>query len=214
MGEVRAFNQRITAAKDDVERDELRKSAMPDPTGMIEELIGIIEKDPQNIAVPAAARTVLQFNRMSKKPVDLPFVFKALTQHHLDSPDLAMTVVVSIYQRGNDDAEKFVNTVFQKSNNDLIQGIAAFGLAQKPGLSKDQQITYLETSLNKLGDSDYAFSNGRKLKTLVEGKLRNLRDLAVGALAPDIEGEDIEGVKFKLSDYRGKVVLLDFWGHW
>jgi hypothetical protein len=22
------------------------------------------------------------------------------------------------------------------------------------------------------------------------------------------------GRKFKLSDYRGKVVLLDFWGHW
>ena len=33
-------------------------------------------------------------------------------------------------------------------------------------------------------------------------------------VAPDIEGEDMEGKKFKLSDYRGKVVMLDFWGHW
>ena len=32
--------------------------------------------------------------------------------------------------------------------------------------------------------------------------------------APEIEGEDIEGVAFKLSDYRGKVVMLDFWGDW
>ena len=23
-----------------------------------------------------------------------------------------------------------------------------------------------------------------------------------------------DGQKFKLSDYRGKLVLLDFWGHW
>ncbi len=38
--------------------------------------------------------------------------------------------------------------------------------------------------------------------------------LEEGNLAPDIVGEDIDGVKFKLSDYRGKVVLLDFWGHW
>jgi cytochrome oxidase Cu insertion factor (SCO1/SenC/PrrC family) len=38
--------------------------------------------------------------------------------------------------------------------------------------------------------------------------------LEVGNLAPEIEGEDIDGVKFKLSDYRGKVVLLDFWATW
>jgi hypothetical protein len=38
--------------------------------------------------------------------------------------------------------------------------------------------------------------------------------LEVGNLAPEIEGEDTDGKKFKLSDYRGKVVLLDFWGHW
>ncbi len=38
--------------------------------------------------------------------------------------------------------------------------------------------------------------------------------LNVGQLAPDISGEDIDGVPFKLSDYRGKVVVLDFWGHW
>jgi hypothetical protein len=38
--------------------------------------------------------------------------------------------------------------------------------------------------------------------------------LAVGQLAPEIQGADLEGVPFKLSDYRGKVVVLDFWGHW
>jgi hypothetical protein len=38
--------------------------------------------------------------------------------------------------------------------------------------------------------------------------------LSISQLAPDIEGEDLDGVKFKLSDYRGKVVVLDFWGHW
>ena len=38
--------------------------------------------------------------------------------------------------------------------------------------------------------------------------------LEVGNLAPEIIGEDIDGKKFKLSDYRGKVVVLDFWGDW
>lgn len=32
-----------------------------------------------------------------------------------------------------------------------------------------------------------------------------------GNRAPEIVGEDADGKSFKLSDYRGKVVLLDFW---
>ncbi len=38
--------------------------------------------------------------------------------------------------------------------------------------------------------------------------------LQVGMEAPDIIGVDLFGEQFKLSDYRGKVVLLDFWGDW
>ncbi|MGH7140426.1 MAG: TlpA family protein disulfide reductase [Pirellulales bacterium] len=45
-------------------------------------------------------------------------------------------------------------------------------------------------------------------------ELFELRDLAIGKTVPEIEGEDLDGVTFKLSDYRGKVVLLNFWGDW
>jgi hypothetical protein len=47
-----------------------------------------------------------------------------------------------------------------------------------------------------------------------EGELFEIRNLAIGRVAPDIEGEDLDGAGFKLSDYRGKVVVLDFWGNW
>jgi cytochrome oxidase Cu insertion factor (SCO1/SenC/PrrC family) len=36
----------------------------------------------------------------------------------------------------------------------------------------------------------------------------------VDKAVPEIEGEDLDGQSFKLSDYLGKVVLLDFWGNW
>jgi cytochrome oxidase Cu insertion factor (SCO1/SenC/PrrC family) len=36
----------------------------------------------------------------------------------------------------------------------------------------------------------------------------------VGDKAPEIAGQDVDGKEFKLSDYRGKVVVLDFWGFW
>ena len=47
-----------------------------------------------------------------------------------------------------------------------------------------------------------------------ESSLFELHHLQIGKVVPDIEGEDADGKKFKLSDYRGKVVMLDFWGHW
>ena len=36
----------------------------------------------------------------------------------------------------------------------------------------------------------------------------------IGKNAPEISGEDGDGRSFRLSDYRGKVVLLDFWATW
>jgi hypothetical protein len=44
--------------------------------------------------------------------------------------------------------------------------------------------------------------------------LYEIRHLAVGMPSPEIEGSDLDSVAFKLSDYKGKVVLLDFWGNW
>jgi hypothetical protein len=52
------------------------------------------------------------------------------------------------------------------------------------------------------------------LGEIADGKLFVIRHLQIGKTAPDIEAEDLDGVEFKLSDYRGKVVVLDFWGDW
>ena len=48
----------------------------------------------------------------------------------------------------------------------------------------------------------------KKFQFRKEGKLEE------GKLAIEIHGEDLDGKTFQLSDYAGKVILLDFWGHW
>jgi cytochrome oxidase Cu insertion factor (SCO1/SenC/PrrC family) len=35
----------------------------------------------------------------------------------------------------------------------------------------------------------------------------------VGQVAPDIEGEDLDGQHLHLADYRGQVVVLSFWSN-
>lgn len=47
-----------------------------------------------------------------------------------------------------------------------------------------------------------------------EGYVFELDNLQIGMKAPDFEGEDVDGKKIKLSDFRGKVVVIDFWGFW
>jgi hypothetical protein len=54
----------------------------------------------------------------------------------------------------------------------------------------------------------------RTLAEAARGELFELRNLAIGKVAPEIEGKDVKGRTFKLSEYRGKVVVIDFWGDW
>ncbi len=45
-------------------------------------------------------------------------------------------------------------------------------------------------------------------------ELKEIAVFGLGKVAPEIAGTDIDGRPMKLSDYRGQVVLLVFWGDW
>ena len=49
---------------------------------------------------------------------------------------------------------------------------------------------------------------------VAEAELFELGQLGVGREAPEIEGPDLQGRPMALSDYRGQVVVLEFWGDW
>jgi hypothetical protein len=58
--------------------------------------------------------------------------------------------------------------------------------------------------------ADVKFRAGTVGET-AKSELYEIRNLTVGKVAPDIKGKDQDGTQFKLSDYRGKVVMLYFW---
>jgi AhpC/TSA family len=68
-----------------------------------------------------------------------------------------------------------------------------------------------EQAIAKYGDVKVPYSG--TVADVAKTELFAIRNLAVGKEAPDIEGPDQNGVRFKLRDYRGKVVLLYFWQH-
>lgn len=59
--------------------------------------------------------------------------------------------------------------------------------------------------------ADVALPEGGTVRDLVTSALYEIEQLGIGKEAPNIEGIDQDGLPFSLHDYRGKVILLDFW---
>ena len=60
-------------------------------------------------------------------------------------------------------------------------------------------------------------AQAREIEAACRGLKPTARNTALGVLptrAPDFEAQDHTGKMVKLSDFRGKVVLLRFWGSW
>ena len=82
-------------------------------------------------------------------------------------------------------------------------------------LDREKLNTQIERSYERL-KTFFADVEARDstMGAFAERALFRIQHLSVGRAAPDIDGEDIDGRRFKLSDYHGKVVMLSFWGHW
>ncbi len=53
-----------------------------------------------------------------------------------------------------------------------------------------------------------------KAAQLAGDRLFSMENLKMGMPAPDIVGKDLNGKPLRLSEFKGKVVMLDFWGDW
>jgi hypothetical protein len=102
---------------------------------------------------------------------------------------------------------------------DLAREFAAlFGneyLAELLRMDRGKAVEEIEAVLRQATEAygDVKLPGGDTVAEQAEAELFEVRNLSVGREAPDIEGEDQDGRRFKLSDYRGKVVLLDFWSY-
>jgi BMFP domain-containing protein YqiC len=84
--------------------------------------------------------------------------------------------------------------------------------------SKDKGVALKEVeALFEQGAEKYAdvkLLYGGTIGERAKADLYEIRNLTVGKLAPELEGDDQDGKHFKVSDYRGKVVLLYFWSEY
>jgi thiol-disulfide isomerase/thioredoxin/ribonuclease D len=84
-------------------------------------------------------------------------------------------------------------------------------LAKDPNALARQTESLFEAVVEKFGDVSDPRGDPAKA---AEAELYEIRNLGIGKTAPEITGEDLNGRPMKLSDYRGKVVVLVFCGDW
>jgi RNA polymerase sigma-70 factor (ECF subfamily) len=115
--------------------------------------------------------------------------------------------------------EKHLRILLEKNHHVRVRSTALTALAsvlQESGREEEAKKIYPQIVKEyEGGSSDQAWSS--ILKRLVDHAKHELEGMAVrplGGPAPAVEGEDLDGRQMTLSDFRGKVVLLSFWGSW
>src|ERR1700730_13210234 len=69
-----------------------------------------------------------------------------------------------------------------------------------------------EVVAERVSKGDRARQAGTELRALLIGKYADIvPDLSVGKKAPDVICQNLDGEEVKLSDFKGKVVVLDIW---
>jgi len=151
----------------------------------------------------------------SGDPTAVKQAIATLVANHIDSPELAALppVVGRTRALDRDESAKIFETLIAESPDDNVRAAAMFArsapIVAKAKIGSDSYLAAkaeLEKAAELSGDAAFA---GR-----VRGVIAGREELAKGSIAPDIAGVDLDGVEFKLSDYAGKVVMLDFWGDW
>ncbi len=112
--------------------------------------------------------------------------------------------------------------IMEKSTKAKVKAAAALGLAKIGATQTDKLADKPEELEKSAAEAEkyfamaielYGSDNAAQQKD-VERELKAFRTFRVGKEVPEISGTDLDEKAFKLSDYRGKVVLLDFWGFW
>ncbi len=148
-----------------------------------------------------------------------------LSNEYVDEPSLALVIDSLGYVPPalEGPRDEFLEMVAAETTNDEVRAAVCMGTAKRilredlMGGCDEKDAAQLPGLLDKLAadfgevEDPYGRGNFATMASRMKYEWENLR---VGSQVPDLAGVDGDGVPFKLSDYAGKVIFLDFWAHW
>ena len=149
---------------------------------------------------------------------------KYLAADHLTDPTIGkVTLLAALLPHRA--SRRLIQLVLDKSTHRDARGLACFALLKNLQSEREQttdpvalkridkQVAKLVQRIDQQEFGKVSIDE-RPLAEAVKALAAPKAQLSLGSLAPEIVGTDLEGARIKLSDYRGKVVMLVFWANW
>jgi len=167
-----------------------------------------------------AARAWMWTRRLVEGPKEKWAITQTLLEEHMQSAVLAELtgeLRYAAYEHGHAPVVEALRAIVAETPHDKVRAGALFALGtvllgSTDAAEKAEGRDCLEAVCEEYGKLAYGPSSTYGAEAT--GYLYELDNLQIGMTAPDFETVDENGAKWKLSDYRGKVVVVDFWGYW
>jgi peroxiredoxin len=215
--------------------DELWKAFDKKQSDLFLAAVDLAKADPKSDTALDALEWVLTITRAYYLPAGKPAIELA-TEYHAANPKVARVAAWVADYRPNGDVglsaerDALLKAVLEKNPDRTARGQVMRGFAFQANC-KFARAEYLKSpDTDKLAAEaeqgyeavlkDYADCpwllrpRKRSLGDDAKQELYVLRNLRIGKALPEIQGEDMDGAKFKISDYRGKVVMVVCWATW
>jgi hypothetical protein len=213
------FLQAYRAAKTDAERTTILQTKQPDADSYATKMLKLAEDAPHD---PVAVEALLWIVQNSGGP-RADTAMRHLIASYIQDPKIASLCARMVYDNTSQ-GETLLREVLDRNPSREAKGMACLALGQRLRLQaertgsgqKQERLSKEAEGFLERADKEFAdVKYGRgTIGDIAKNTLGALRNLGIGKTAPEISGEDIDGRPLKLSDFRGKVVVLDFWGDW
>ncbi len=205
------FYAAARAAKTDAERAKVYREQNP-AKPYLEKFQDLAKRAGKDPATAASLGWVFTLASQASQP---KVAREAAERLLADFPgDKALAQVAAQFQHPDPSkawAKDWLMSVLEKTSTSSVKLAAMFSLGCQLMGSKDETVRADGRAFFELIVKNQPGSPQSKR---AEGQIFELDRLQIGMEAPDFEAKDIDGKPFKLSDYRGKVVVVDFWGFW
>jgi hypothetical protein len=209
---LQVYYQPYDDAKTDEERDAIRLDAAQDPARTFVPRFQELARRAKGSEVGARALLWLATNGREEGSVSAIAAVDELVASYLASPvlsELCQDLSYGSQAIGRDRSLAALARVAQDSPAGDTRAAALFAAGSlrldAPGEAADA-IALFRRVQKEYPDTRWSARAG--------GALYEAEHLQIGMTAPDFEAVDEEGRTFHLAEYRGKVVVLDFWGFW